>query len=143
MLTTTASSGSTTSTGQRPQVRPGRVAKKLVIVNGTSESAAMVEATLDGGRYDMVFVASNAQAYSQIKLEQPNLVVVCLQPDHVEGFQVLSMLKLDEATRRIPVITVSAEDQWGDEVSRIVSADDEDDDASDGFFGRPAPLVMN
>ena len=137
MLTTTASSGSTTSTGHRPQVRPERVARKLVIVNGTSESAAMVEATLDGGRYDMVFVASNAQAYSQIKLEQPNLVVVCLQPDHVEGFQVLSMLKLDEATRRIPVITVSAE------VPRIVSDDDEDEDAPDGFFGRPAPLVMN
>jgi CheY-like chemotaxis protein len=93
----------------------------------------------------MVFVASNAQAYSQIKREQPNLVVLCLQPNHVEGFQVLSMLKLDDATRRIPVVTVSTEDQAGGDALRLVQ-DDEARDAEEGpedFFVPRVPIVMN
>jgi CheY-like chemotaxis protein len=144
MLRTAATLSSTTSPGHRPPVAPERAARKLVIVNGSTESAALVEATLDGGRYDMVFVASNAQAYSQIKREQPNLVVLCLQANHVEGFQVLSMLKLDEATRQIPVVTVSTEDQDDSEMSRMIQDDEHDaDEASDRFFVRPSPSVMN
>jgi CheY-like chemotaxis protein len=144
MLRTAATISSTTNAGHRPPVAPVRAARKLVIVNGSTESAAMVEATLDGGRYDMVFVASNAQAYSQIKQEQPNLVVLCLQSDHVEGYQVLSMLKLDEATRRIPVVTVSTEDQGDGDVSRIIQDDERDtEEAPEGFFAPRGPIVMN
>ena len=136
---------STTSAGRRGILGSAQTARKLVIVNGTTESAAMVEATLDGGHYDMVFVASNAQAYSQIKREQPNLVVLCLQSNHAEGFQVLSMLKLDEATRRIPVVTVSTEDQGPGDPSPM--ADDaeqgDDEETPEGFFPPRAPVVMN
>ncbi len=127
-----------------PPLAPVRVARKLVIVNGSTESAAMVEAMLDGGRYDMVFVASTAQAYSQIKQEQPNLVVLCLEPDRVEGFQVLSMLKLDEATRRIPIVTVSTEGQGDRDVSRIIQDDERDaEESPESFFAPRGPVVMN
>lgn len=144
MLRTAATSSGTATAGYQPPFGPGQAARKLVIVNGTSQSAAMVEATLDGGRYDMVFVASNAQAYSQIKREQPNLVVLCLQSDQAEGFQVLSMLKLDEATREIPVVTVSTDQQWGGDMSPLVT-DDEDDatEAPEEFFAPRAAIVMN
>ena len=36
---------------------------------------------------------------------QPNLVILCVRIDDMDGFQVLSMLKLDEETRSIPVLT--------------------------------------
>jgi CheY-like chemotaxis protein len=92
----------------------------------------------------MVFVASNAEAYSQIKREQPNLVVLCLQSNHVEGFQVLSMLKLDEATRRIPVVTVSTEAQDPGDVPELAQdGEDDGDEAPEGFFARRAPVTMN
>ena len=40
---------------------------------------------------------------------QPNLVIVCVRIEDPEGFQVLSMLKLDEDTRTIPVLTYTTE----------------------------------
>ena len=82
----------------------------------------MLETVLDAGHYDVVFVESNAHAYSQIKRVQPNLVILCVRIDDMDGFQVLSMLKLDEETREIPVLTYtneyeaqSAEDEDGPE----------------------------
>jgi CheY-like chemotaxis protein len=56
-----------------------------------------------------VFVESSSHAYSQIKRVQPNLVILCVRIENLDGFQVLSMLKLDENTRRIPVLTYTTE----------------------------------
>jgi PleD family two-component response regulator len=83
--------------------------QKVVIVNGSAEMLELLETVLDAGNYDVVFVESNEHAYSQIKRVQPNLVILCLRIDDVVGFQVLSMLKLDDDTRSIPVLTYTTE----------------------------------
>ena len=93
-------------------VRPTIVAQKVVIVNGTPEILDLLDTVLDAGHYDVVFVESSAHAYSQIKRVQPNLVILCVQIDDAQGFQVLSMLKLDEDTRAIPVLTYTSESAW-------------------------------
>ena len=64
---------------------------------------------LDAGHYDVVFVESSHHAYSQIKRVQPNLVILCVRIAEADGFQVLSMLKLDAETREIPVLTYTTE----------------------------------
>ena len=63
------------------------------------EMLELLETVLDAGHYDVVFVESSQHAYSQIKRVQPNLVILCVRIDDGDGFQVLSMLKLDEETR--------------------------------------------
>ena len=85
------------------------LAQKVVIVNGNPEILEMLETVLDAGHYDVVFVESSSHAYSQIKRVQPNLVILCVQIDDLDGFQVLSMLKLDGETRDIPVLTYTTE----------------------------------
>ena len=89
-------------------------AQRVVIVNGSPEMLEMLETVLDAGHYDVVFVESSQHAYSQIKRVQPNLVILCVRTDDADGFQVLTMLKLDEETRGIPVVTYTMED-GGDE----------------------------
>ena len=84
-------------------------AQKVVIVDGTAEILDLLESVLDAGHYDVVFVESSEHAYSQIKRVQPNLVILCVRIDAADGFQVLSMLKLDEETRKIPVLTYTSE----------------------------------
>src|SRR5947207_11012035 len=88
---------------------PTMVAQKVVIVNGSPEILDLLETVLDAGHYDVVFVESSAHAYSQIKRVQPNLVILCVRIDDADGFQVLSMLKLDDETRAIPVLTYTTE----------------------------------
>jgi CheY-like chemotaxis protein len=84
-------------------------AQKVVIVNGTPEILDLLETVLDAGHYDVVFVESSHHAYSQIKRVQPNLVILCVRIAEADGFQVLSMLKLDAETREIPVLTYTTE----------------------------------
>ena len=99
--------GTTTDTLRRANA--AATAQKVVIVNGSPEILELLETVLDAGRYDVVFVESSQHAYSQIKRVQPNLVILCVRIDDADGFQVLSMLKLDEETRAIPVLTYTTE----------------------------------
>ena len=99
--------GTTAETLRR--ATPAVTAQKVVIVNGSPEILELLETVLEAGRYDVVFVESSQHAYSQIKRVQPNLVILCVRIDDADGFQVLSMLKLDEETRSIPVLTYTTE----------------------------------
>jgi PleD family two-component response regulator len=89
--------------------RTWRAIQKVVVVNGSHEMLELLESVVDAGQYDVVFVAEVEHAYSQIKQNRPNLVILCLTIDDPIGFQVLSMLKLDEDTEHIPILTYTNE----------------------------------
>jgi CheY-like chemotaxis protein len=108
--------------------------QKVVIVNGSPQTLELLENVLEAGRYDIVFVESSEHAYSQIKRVQPNLVILCVQIDAMDTFQVLSMLKLDDDTRNIPILTFTA-DVEGQET------DDEPEDALEGEMFAPAQVL--
>src|SRR3954466_13907443 len=94
-------------------------AQKVVIVNGGNEVPELLDTVLDAGSYDVVFVEAIAHAYSQIKRVQPQLVILCVHMDDVDGFRVLSMLKLDGETRDIPILTYTIEDDEKAEVEEM------------------------
>lgn len=94
--------------------------QKVVVVNGNTEVIGLLETVLDAGRYDMVFVESSDRAYSQIKKVVPNLVILCARIDELEGFQLLTMLKLDADTRDIPVLTYTTEYE-GQDFDAVIS----------------------
>src|SRR6186997_3686214 len=87
--------------------------QQVVVVSKQSQMNGLLETVLDAGQYDVVFVESTEHAYSHIKRLSPNLIIVCLDIDDIDGFQVLSMLKLDNETKAIPIVTctVSASDE--------------------------------
>jgi|SRR4051812_3741554 len=83
--------------------------QKVVIVNGNPEMLELVEHALDAGHYDVVFVDSGSHAYAEIRRVQPHLIILCLRFHDADGFQILTMLKLDPETRDIPVVTYTTE----------------------------------
>jgi CheY-like chemotaxis protein len=102
--------------------------QKVVVVNGNTEVLGMLETVLEAGRYDMVFVESGSRAYSQIKRVLPNLVILCTRIEELDGFQLLTMLKLDDETREIPVLTYTTEYEGQDFDAAISQfADDEEE----------------
>jgi CheY-like chemotaxis protein len=111
-MLTHSSSRLDTVTIRRPEAVRSTTARSIMIVNGDDKALRLLDAVLEAGRYDVVFVESTAHAYSQIKRLQPDLVVVCTRLGEMDGFQVLSMLKLDEQTRAIPILTCTTE--WED-----------------------------
>jgi len=103
-------------------------AQKVVVVNGNTEVLGMLETVLDAGRYDMVFVESSDRAYTQIKKVLPNLVILCTRIEELDGFQLLTMLKLDQETKDIPILTYTTEYEGQDFDSAISQlAEDEEE----------------
>ena len=115
-------------------VRP--TSQQVVVVSKQSQLNGLLETVLDAGQYDVVFVESTEHAYSHIKRLTPHLIIVCLDIDDLDGFQVLSMLKLDDETKGIPVVTCTI--QQGDEVTQ-----DESLDLPDDVFCQPAVMQLN
>jgi PleD family two-component response regulator len=115
--------GTTTSTPDsgRSAGTPGQT---VMVVNGRESAMGVLEAVLDTGRYDVVFVESTDHAYSHIKRVQPNLVILCTGLEDMDGLQVLSMLKLDKETCEIPVLTYASDCDTGE------TDEDDDGDAS-------------
>ena len=110
---------------------------KVVIVNGRVELLELFETVLDGSRFDVVLLESNAHAYSQVKRMRPNLVVLCLEMDDAAGFQVLSMLSLDDDTKSIPVLTCTSDFDGREPEEESVEPFD------DGRFFPQAAALMN
>jgi CheY-like chemotaxis protein len=110
--------------------------QQVVVVSKESQLNGLLETVLDAGQYDVVFVESTEHAYSHIKRLSPDLIIVCLDIDDMDGFQVLSMLKLDSETKRIPVVTctVSGEDDV---------TPDEPAELPEDVFSEPPAMCMN
>lgn len=122
-----------------PTASPLAGVQKVVVVNSSPEILTLAERALAAGHYDVVFVEAVEHAYSQIRLVQPNLVVMCLTMGDREGFQVLSMLKLDPKTRHIPVLTYTADDF----PVRPEAEGDEDEPFESQFFAAQVTALMN
>lgn len=114
----------------------GRSSQQVVVVSKQAQLNGLLETVLDAGQYDVVFVESTEHAYSHIKRLTPHLIIVCLDIDELDGFHVLSMLKMDSETRNIPVVTctVTQED---------VLTHDESIEPPDYVFSEPPTLQLN
>jgi PleD family two-component response regulator len=126
-----------TTTDARTPMAVRSASQQVVVVSKQSQLNALLETVLDAGQYDVVFVESTEHAYSHIKRLTPHLIIVCLDIDDLDGFQVLSMLKLDADTKGIPVVTCTM--QQDDEATQDESLDPPDDDV----FSQPAMLQLN
>ena len=115
-------------------VRP--TSQQVVVVSKQSQLNGLLETVLDAGQYDIVFVESTEHAYSHIKRLTPHLIIVCLDIDDLDGFQVLSMLKLDTETKDIPLVTCTSSQD--DEETM-----DESLDPREGVFSQPAAMQLN
>lgn len=104
--------------------QPFPASQKVVIVNGSNVTLELLETVLEAGHYNVVFVEAAEHAYSQIKRVRPNLVILCVQLEEMNGFQVLSMLKLDPDTREIPVLTYANELDGQDSEEELVEANE-------------------
>jgi DNA-binding response OmpR family regulator len=125
-----------TTTETRTPLTARFTSQQVVVVSKQSQLNGLLETVLDAGQYDVVFVESTEHAYSHIKRLTPHLIIVCLDIDDLDGFQVLSMLKLDSDTKNIPVVTCTVTQE--DEMTRDESLDPPDD-----VFSDPPAMQLN
>jgi PleD family two-component response regulator len=98
-----------------------------LFVGGGTDALAHVEPILSGRAYDVEFVEMNDEPYATVAALKPDIVIVNLELAKEDGFQLLTMLRLDPETAQIPVLSYVRED----EVS-----------SSDGADVEPSPMRL-
>jgi CheY-like chemotaxis protein len=99
--------------------------QKIVVIDGNAQVLGALEVALGSGRYDVAFVDAG-HAYSTIKKARPRLVILCTRIQRLDGFRLLTMLKLDAETRRIPVLTCTTEQEGQDLDSALAQLAEDD-----------------
>jgi len=79
--------------------------RSVVAVIRNPDRMEFLEALAESSDYDVVVVTSVAGAYSCIKQNSPQLIVLFLEFDDPSGYQLLSSLGIDAELSRIPLIT--------------------------------------
>jgi DNA-binding response OmpR family regulator len=97
----------TNRTDRHRSSETGRPLRTVAIVS-RNPRVNLLDAVLEAGDYDVVFIEAIEHAYSQIKRSIPHVIVLCLDVNDAAGFQILSMLHLDRGTSEIPIITYVA-----------------------------------
>ncbi len=97
----------------------------ILIVEDEPEIGELIGLHLSQARYCTRRVESGEDALASIDLEEPSLVLLDLMLPGIDGLEVCRRLKWNDATRRIPVIMVTAKGEETDIVTGLeLGADD-------------------
>ena len=88
---------------------------RVLVVEDEPDIRELVQMTLSAAGYDAVAVADGPAALQQARELAPDLVVLDLGLPGMEGSEVLGRLRIDRATREVPVIVLTARLDAGSE----------------------------
>ncbi|NQV38283.1 MAG: response regulator [Candidatus Marinimicrobia bacterium] len=89
------------------------MSKKVAIVEDNPDNLLLVQALL-GNRYDIVAYQDSYEALNKLKNEQPDIILMDISMPVLDGVELLKKLRVDESTKDIPVIALTAHAMEGD-----------------------------
>lgn len=80
----------------------------LLVVEDVPDILTLLNATLKFKGYNVITARNGLEALEQIEKERPALIITDILMPKMDGFSLVHRLRLDPATRNIPVIFLSA-----------------------------------
>ena len=90
------------------QAQNEREKKKVLIVDDDPDIIALLTLAMHEKKYSVLNAYDGLQAVSLAQKEKPDIILLDLMLPKFDGFQVIKMLKEDEATKEIPIIVITA-----------------------------------
>ena len=92
---------------------------KILIVDDEPFNVDYLEQELEDLDYDTISAENGREALERVAAEAPDVILLDIMMPEMDGFQVLEHLKADKTWRDIPVIVISALDDFGSVVKGI------------------------
>jgi two-component system cell cycle response regulator DivK len=108
-------------------------AKRILIVEDNELNLKLLHDLLEAHGYATVSAKTGSAALPLAREHRPDLILMDLQLPDISGLEAVRQLKSDEATRRIPVIAVTAFAMVGDERMALAGG-------CDGYIAKPIVL---
>ena len=88
--------------------------KKILLVEDQADLIEMLKLSLEAIDYEIITAADGEEGLKKTRKESPNLILLDVMMPKMNGYQVCRELKKDEATKKIPVIMLTAKGQQSD-----------------------------
>jgi len=88
----------------------------ILAVDDSLPDLHFLSETLTKQGYKVRGVQNGARALSAAQLEPPDLILLDIKMPQLDGYEVCKQLKTEQRTQQIPVIFISALDEWIDKV---------------------------
>ncbi len=95
------------------------MARSILIVDDAENTRGILTFILRNKGFEVALAADGEEALEKFRARTPDLVVLDAMMPKVSGYEVCSVIKADERTRRIPIILLTAQaEQAGETVQR-------------------------
>jgi DNA-binding response OmpR family regulator len=98
---------------------------RILIADDNQANAELLEAHLDGTKYDTRIVTSGEETLAAARDWKPDLILLDVMMPKLSGFEICQRLRADAATRDVGIIMVTALDQPAD-IEKAVGAGTDD-----------------
>ncbi len=88
--------------------------KKILAVDDERHIVRLVQVNLERAGYQVVTAFDGREALEKVESEKPDLVILDVMMPYMDGFEVLQLLRKNQATRELPVIMLTAKAQDAD-----------------------------
>lgn len=82
--------------------------KKILIVDDEPSMVSVLQRHVSNAGYEYEIASNGREALEKIKKEQPDLVLLDLMMPGMNGFETCRHIRASEATRKIPVLIITA-----------------------------------
>jgi two-component system alkaline phosphatase synthesis response regulator PhoP len=93
--------------------------KKILVVDDEEDILELVRYNLAREGYKILCASSGEDGLKAAKAEKPNLIVLDLMLPGIDGLDVTRRLKADDATRKIPIVMLTAKGEESDIVTGL------------------------
>ena len=101
------------------------MAKRVLVVDDDPTALRLIGYSLQQEGYDVLTASNGLDGLSQARQLRPDMVILDIMMPDLDGFEVCRRLRSDPATRRLPVLMLTAKGQVADKVSGFrAGADD-------------------
>ena len=97
------------------------VGKQILVIDDKSELLHLMRRVLEDEEYQVSILQDGRDAFTQVKAQLPDLLILDLKLGDISGQDVLKQVKHDPVTAEIPVIVYTAAVLEAEEVSGLVS----------------------
>ncbi len=82
--------------------------RRVLVVDDEEDVINVLRLVLSKSGYDVITAASGMDGLMRAQSESPDAILLDIMMHEMDGWEVLKLLKLDEGTRNIPVVILSA-----------------------------------
>jgi DNA-binding response OmpR family regulator len=93
--------------------------KKILVVDDEDDILHFLDLVLSEKGYRVATATSGHEALTRAQLDPPDLVLLDIMMPQMDGWEVLKLLRVDEATAQVPVAMLSARTEARDRVQGL------------------------